>query len=336
MNMKDSIINYCKNIGLDTIGFTICREYRELVPLYELRKNKGLENSFEENDIEKRVNPFFHFPEGKSIVSIAFPYYFDVDYQYGKGFSIYTLGEDYHKVVMEYLNNICNFIIGLGGKAMAFSDSNPLPERYIAFLSGIGFIGKNNMLYTEKYGSYVFLGEIITDLKLTDENKEPPEVLLERLMKYEACGQCDLCLKTCPTKSININERNANICLSYITQKKDIEDKWFTLMGDRLFGCDSCQLCCPKNENIQFSCIDALQPKEYMLKYDINELIKIDKKSFLEKYKITSCGWRGKNILQRNALIYAYNNEIDTGKVEKINSPYIADYHNRLSHKKKL
>ena len=336
MDMRRSIIQYCNELGLDTIGFTACRVFEELIPIYELRKNKGLENHFEEKDIEKRVNPFFHFSEGKTIISIAFPYYFDVNYSHGKGFSIYTLGEDYHKVVMEYLNKVCASIESLGGKARAFVDSNPLPERYLAYLSGIGFIGRNNMLYTEKYGSYVFLGEIITDLELVQQSEASPSEQLEKLLRYESCGECNLCLEVCPTKSINSILKNSNICLSYITQKKDIEDKWFKLMGNRLFGCDSCQNCCPHNRSKHYSEIKELAPKEQMLNYDIEEIIRMDKKTFIEKYKPTSCGWRGKSILQRNALIYAYNNGTLPCEISGINSPYIADYYNRLSSGNKL
>ena len=103
-------------------------------------------------------------PGGKTIISIAFPYLYDKVYNENASFSKYTLGKDYHIVATQYLKKICKFIEDMGGRAMFFVDSNSLPERYIAQLSGVGFIGKNNALITEKYGSYVFLGEIITDL----------------------------------------------------------------------------------------------------------------------------------------------------------------------------
>lgn len=335
MNFKETIIEYCKTLNLDTVGFMKCRVFEELIPIYEQRKREGLENPFEEADIEKRVNPFFLLPEGKSIVSIAFPYYFDADYSPGKGFSIYTLGQDYHQVAGDYLARICSFIEGLGGKAKAFVDSNPLPERYIASLCGIGFIGKNNMLITEKYGSFVFLGEIITDIEL-GEDSEFGGVNLENLLIYERCGSCDRCLKSCPTKAISDKKRNPNICLSYITQKKDIEDKWFKVMGNRLFGCDSCQNCCPYNSGVRKSPLQELKPKNYMLHFDIEEVISVDKRTFQDKYKITSCGWRGKNVLQRNSLIYAKNNGIALERFSNINSPYVKDYYNRLLSKDKL
>lgn len=324
MSIKEEIIQFCKKHGLDAIGFSECRIFHELSPYFEERKKLGLENEFEEKNVDKRINPFLYMPEGKTIISIAFPYLYDLDFSSSACFSKYTLGRDYHIVTTEYMEKICNFIEGMGAKAMCFVDSNALPERYIACNSGVGFIGKNNTLITEKYGSYVFLGEIITDLII-----EPDKPLKQK------CGKCERCLNACPTNSIvkghiGINN-DANTCLSYITQKKDIEDSWFEKLNGRLFGCDTCQRVCPYNNEIEFSTIKELRPYEHMKRIDLKELMNIDNQLFKDKYKITSCGWRGKNILKRNAIINAIL--IEKGKIiaaEKDTSPYIRDYYYRL------
>ena len=163
--IKEEIVEFCNSIGIDTIGFIKCRRFNELVEFFEYRKKMKLENEFEEVDIEKRVNPQWYMKEGKTIISIAFPYLWPEN-NIENGFSKYTKGLDYHKVVKSYLDKICEFIKCKGGSAIPFVDSNTLPERYIAYLAGVGFIGRNNMIITKKYGSYVFLGEIITDLEL--------------------------------------------------------------------------------------------------------------------------------------------------------------------------
>jgi epoxyqueuosine reductase len=324
MDIKEEIIQFCRKNGLDTVGFSECRIFHELSPYFEKRKKLGLENEFEESDIDKRINPFLYMPGGKTIISIAFPYLYDLDFNQRTSFSKYTLGTDYHVITTEYMEKICRFIEGLGARAMCFVDSNSLPERYIACNSGLGFIGKNNTLITEKYGSYVFLGEIITDLII-----EPDKPLEQK------CGDCELCLKACPTSSIvkgrvGINN-NANICLSYITQKKDIEDSWFEKLNGRLFGCDTCQRVCPYNKEIEFSPIKEFKPYEHMKKIEVQELINIDNQLFKDKYKITSCGWRGKNILKRNAIINTILFQKDKiVAVEKDTSPYIRDYYYRL------
>ena len=324
MSIKEEIIQFCKENGLDAIGFSECRIFHELNPYFEKRKKLGLENEFEEQSVDKRINPFIYMPEGKTIISIAFPYLYDLDFEQHTHFSKYTLGRDYHVVTTEYMKKICKFIEGMGAKAMCFVDSNALPERYIACSSGVGFIGKNNTLITEKYGSYVFLGEIITNLII-----EPDKPLKQK------CGNCDMCLEACPTNAIvngqeGINN-DANICLSYITQKKDIEDSWFGKLNGRLFGCDTCQRACPYNKEVEFSAIKEFKPYEYMKSIDLQVLINIDNQLFKDKYRITSCGWRGKNIIKRNAIINAIL--IEKGKiitVEEDTSPYIRDYYYRL------
>lgn len=320
MSLKQEIIEFCSKIGIDTVGFSKCRILEESRAFFTERKSKGLENEFEEEDIEKRINPFLYMKEGKTIISIAFPYLYDKDLSGNIYFSKYTQGRDYHKVVEAYLKRISEFINTLGGKAICFVDSNSLPERYLAYQSGIGFIGKNGMLITKKYGSFVFLGEIITNLcieedKILDQN----------------CGDCTICLEECPTKAINKKNACPNICLSYITQKKHIEERWFNKLNGRMFGCDSCQRKCPYNKNIKLSTIKEFKPLEHMKDINLNELINIDNKVFKEKYQLTSCGWRGKNILQRNALInnYMINKELGI-RANEIKSPYIKEYYDKL------
>lgn len=317
LNYKISILEYCKSLGLNTVGFTKCRIFSELKTYYEDRKLRGLENEFEEKEIEKRINPFLYMAEGKTIISIAFPYLFDSDFKEVISFSKYTRGRDYHMVVSAYLKKVCEFIEGLGGKAIHFVDSNALPERYIAAQCGIGFVGKNNTVITEKYGSYVFLGEIITDLYIEEDT--PQE---------DKCGDCNICQNSCPTGAIK-EENIPNICLSYITQKKDIEDEWFLKLKGRIFGCDTCQKVCPRNKKISLTEIEEFKPFDFMEKVDLEELANINKKNFKEKYSQTSCGWRGKNVLQRNALIniITLNKELE---IKEISSPYVKNYYDRL------
>ncbi|MEY8001953.1 tRNA epoxyqueuosine(34) reductase QueG [Clostridium sp. Mt-5] len=324
MDYKEKILDYCHKIGLDTVGFTQCRIYTELKSYLCYRKENLLENEFEESDIKKRINYYEYMDGGKTIISIAFPYLFKKDDgQKNVKFSMYTRGKDYHKVVENYLRRVCGFIESLGGKVRYFVDSNFLPERYIAFQCGIGFIGKNNMLITDKYGSYVFLGEIITDIKM--ESDIPME---------SKCGSCRLCEIACPTGAL-IGHKNSNRCMSYITQKKDIDSKWFTKFQGRLFGCDTCQKACPYNSDVVYSSIEDFKPFDFMENVDLNEIVNIDKKMFIERYGNTSCGWRGKNIIQRNGII----NALILGKdvnMKNIRSAYVKNYYDRLLHILKL
>lgn len=322
---REKILEFCRSINLDTVGFVKMRKFTELEEVFLKRKKEKCENEFEEEDIEKRINPFLYMVDGKTIVTIAFPYSFGKDLE-DTGFSIYTRGMDYHRVVHFYLDKICEFIKECGYKAESFVDSNTLPERYIAYLGKVGFIGKNNMIITEKYGSYVFLGEIITDLDLNGEE----DSRIKELSEYKECGECSVCFKACPTKAINSFKRNTNICLSYLTQKKHLEDKEMKLLKGRVFGCDSCQLKCKFNENVQSGILSEFKPFTFMEKEDSEKLIEMTNGDFKETFKKTSCGWRGKNVLIRNGII---RKKLYTGEnIDhiKTDSPYIKDYINRL------
>ena len=324
MNLKEEIIEFCKELDLDTIGFIKMRKFEELRSNLENYKEKGFYNEFAEEDIEKRINPLVEYPWGKTIISIAFPYFHKGTYS-DNGFSVYTRGHDYHYVVNKYLNKIIEFISLKGGKAEAFCDSNLLPERYIAYLAGVGFVGKNNMIITKKYGSYVFLGEIITDLEIETDERNYLE-----LKEFNECGECTICLGKCPTKAIKENEKNSNICLSYITQRKNIEDKWFKALNGRIFGCDSCQMSCPYNKSIEYSKIEEFKPFEFMNSEDSDWIIELGNKEFKDTLKKTSCGWRGKNVLVRNAIIKKVTVKNESINIKKISSPYVQDYYNRL------
>ncbi len=333
MGVKDQIIKTCSSLGIDSIGFIKCRRFDELKNFYKDRKDLNLQNEFEEDDIEKRINPIQYLEEGKTIISIAFPY-LTSESNNNNGFSVYTKGMDYHYVVNKYLKIICEIIESHGGKAKSFVDSNSLPERYIAYLCGVGFIGKNNLLINKKYGSYIFLGEIITDLEIYDEDKGT----FEDLNLFKECGECKDCYVSCPTKAINSNKKNCNICLSYITQKKDLEDWEIEKLQGRMFGCDTCQLVCRYNIDKELSKIPEFMPFDFMINNNEEVIIAMGNGQFKESYKNTSCGWRGKNILKRNALIRSklYLKSNNFAQNQKFESPYLNEYINRLFQKTRI
>ncbi|MHC1720275.1 MAG: tRNA epoxyqueuosine(34) reductase QueG [Clostridiaceae bacterium] len=322
MDYKASIKDYCSSMGLEVTGFSKCRIYSELTSCLQERQDNYARNEFEEKDITKRINPLLYMEDGKTVVSIAFPYFHGMECNSGGKafFSKYTLGMDYHRALPEYLKKICDHIKSLGGKAEYFTDSNALPERYIAYQSGIGFMGKNNMLITKKYGSYVFLGEIITNLEI--ETDKPMEI---------GCGSCSICLDACPTDSLE--KKNPNVCLSYITQKKVLCDECLKQLDGRLFGCDTCQDVCPFNSKIEKSPLECFKPYEFMCDVSLEKLILMGNNEFKEKYKKTSSGWRGKGILQRNALINLFISNPNAKSIinaEALNSPKLRDIYNRL------
>ncbi|MGL4346373.1 MAG: tRNA epoxyqueuosine(34) reductase QueG [Cellulosilyticaceae bacterium] len=322
--MREELQQFCQSIGLDTIGFIPCREFDELTTFYNMRKEKGLQNEFEEQSVQKRISPRHYMPEAKTIISIAFPYNRGEDLE-DNGFSVYTKRSDYHRVVKKYLDQICEYIEQRGGKAVGFVDSNTLPERYIAYLAGIGFIGRNNMLITKTYGSYVFLGEVITDLEIACDEKR----CFDEIAHYAECGACQRCITACPTKSINKSRINPNRCVSYMTQKKELSDQEMRLLNGNIFGCDTCQLGCPYNEAAKPSSLpefDALPDMDE----EAHVYAGMNNQYFKDKISVTSCGWRGKNVIKRNAIMRLADEGQDIQQY-KGDSPYINHYIERLS-----
>lgn len=156
--------------------------------------------------------------------------------------SRYALGRDYHKLMRKRLQKLASKIsseIGDFGYRV-FVDSAPVLEKPLAEKAGLGWIGKHTNLINKKAGSWFFLGEIYTDLPLPVSNNSPES----------HCGTCQSCIEACPTKAIIAPyELDARRCISYLTIELDgaIPVEFRTAMGNRIYGCDDCQLYCPWN-----------------------------------------------------------------------------------------
>src|SRR5690606_17233232 len=152
--------------------------------------------------------------------------------------------------------------------AKVFADNNPLPETLIAHIARVGEIGRNHMLITKKYGSYVFLGDIVTDCEMETSARDYREI-----PGHGVCDNCTGCVIACPTKILGSELYNTRRCMSYITQDKNIEDADFDLFKGRLFGCDTCQLVCPLNRDAEVSFIEDFRPLDFMVSPDVRDLV---------------------------------------------------------------
>ena len=156
--------------------------------------------------------------------------------------SRYALGRDYHKLMRKRLQKLASKInaeIGDFGYRV-FVDSAPVLEKPLAEKAGLGWIGKHTNLINQKAGSWFFLGEIYTNLPLPTSNKAPES----------HCGSCQACIDICPTRAIIAPyQLDARRCISYLTIELDgaIPLEFRAAMGNRIYGCDDCQLCCPWN-----------------------------------------------------------------------------------------
>ena len=304
MNLKQFIINKSKELNIDIIGFTNCEPLDNLKDYLITRKAENKEVEFEEKDIEKRINPKLTFQGCKSIIVIAMSYNNDFnetpDYKLKGRLSKSSWGMDYHKVLQSKIENL---IIEIK-KEVDFShkyyiDTGPLIDRELAKRTGIGYYGKNSSIINDKYGSFIFIGYILTDLDIDISNEEIPN----------KCGDCNLCIKACPTGALEGDYKfNPKKCISYLTQTKEkIPYELRSKMGDKIYGCDTCQLACPKNKNIIIPNHEEFIPKITKGYMDIEEIFNISNKEFKKKYGNMSGAWRGKNILKRNGIIVLGN-----------------------------
>ncbi|MFC7440352.1 tRNA epoxyqueuosine(34) reductase QueG [Laceyella putida] len=301
--LKQKLMAKAKEIGIDKIGFTTADPFIELRERLKESQDKGYASGFEEPDIEKRVRPEHSLPEAKSIIAIALAYPSKLKNPprsepgaYRGIFCRASWGEDYHHVLREKLTLLAAYLQELVPKArtQVMVDTGALSDRAVAERAGIGWSGKNTSIITEEFGSWVYLGEMITDVYL------PPDT-----PATDGCGDCTICIDACPTGAIvQAGQLNAQACIAYLTQTKGfLAEAYRTKLGNRLYGCDTCQTVCPKNRKIHFDHQAAFQPDPEKVKPLLKPLLHMSNREFKEKYGQMSGSWRGKKPIQRNAII---------------------------------
>ncbi len=190
--------------------------------------------------------------------------------------SRYALGRDYHKMLRKRLQHLARHIeqrVGPFGYR-AFADSAPVLEKALAQKAGLGWIGKHTNLINDKGGSWFFLGELFTDLPLP---VDPPAI--------EHCGTCQACIDICPTRAIVAPyQLDARRCISYLTieLRGSIPEEFRPLIGNRIYGCDDCQLVCPWNRFAQASQESDFMPRHQLDSASLVTLFQWSEQEFLD------------------------------------------------------
>lgn len=302
-NLKQEIVDKAPSLGIDKIGFASADPFLALKDILRRRREQGKESGFEEPDIDKRVHPEIWFEEPRSIISIAVAYPSKLPdpprSEPGARRGILSRsawGEDYHRVLRRRLQSLEALIRERVPDARMESmvDTGVLVDRAVAERAGVGWIGKNCSIITPEYGSWVYLGEMVTNIPF-----EPDEPITEQ------CGDCTLCLDACPTGALEgPGDLNARKCISFLTQTKDIvPDEYKRKIGNRLYGCDTCQVVCPKNRGKNWTRHPELEPDPELAKPLLVPLLKMSNRQFKETFGASAAAWRGKKPLQRNAVI---------------------------------
>jgi epoxyqueuosine reductase len=232
--------------------------------------------------------------------------------------SFYTFGRDYHDVLK---NRIKQALDPLGVSYDLGVDNHPHNERLAATLAGLGFMGKNQLIINQDYGSYMFLGLVFLDIDI-----QKPFVLEVN----DSCGDCKICIDACPTNALYEGGYHVSKCMSHYNQTKRVLTDVEIEKNYALFGCDICQMVCPKNVNK-----GKVVHEEFLLSgkeaVSIIDLFTDSEKTFKEKYADMAYLWKGKTILMRNALMLLsrsqntkYNDLIEKS-IEKYTMPWYQD-----------
>lgn len=312
LTLQQQLVDYAAQIGVDKIGFTTATPFVDLKQKLKRQQQLNYQSGFEESNIELRTVPTLLLEEAESIIAIAIAYPSRMeDAPSGKKgerrgiFCRASWGTDYHTVLREKLRLIEAFLEEKvpGVKMRSMVDTGELSDRAVAERAGIGWSGKNCSIITPEFGSYVYLGEMITNIPF-----EPDEQMEDQ------CGECRLCIDVCPTGAIvQAGQLNSHKCVAFQTQTKGfLPDEFREKIGNRIYGCDTCQTVCPKNKGKKNWLHEAFKPEPELAKPLLKPLLQISNKEFKTQFGYMSGSWRGKKPIQRNAIIaLAHFKEVD-------------------------
>ncbi len=314
MEIKAEIQKLAQEIGISKIGFTTADDFDYLEKSLISAKEENRNSGFEHKNIEERIKPRLSLASAKTIISIAvaYPHKLPVEpektgYKRGK-ITPNSWGTDYHYVLQDKLDKLARGIESLTEdfEYKGMVDTGALVDTAVARRAGIGFIGKNGLVISKEFGSYMYLGELITNLEI--EPDQPVDY---------GCGDCTRCLDACPTSClIGDGTMDAKRCLSFQTQDKGMMDLEFRKkIKTVIYGCDICQISCPYNKGIENPLASDIDPD--LAKPELIPFLELSNKGFKEKFGQIAASWRGKNILQRNAII-ALANGHDRSAVVKL------------------
>jgi epoxyqueuosine reductase len=309
MTLEQKIKEYAISLGFDLVGITdaspIDPQQAEIFKEW-LASGFAAEMDYMRRNFDKRTNPATLFENAASVIVVGLNYKpapekLPNSSKPAGRVSVYACYEDYHSFIKDRLQALADFLKSIiNNQSSIFNykfcvDSIPLAERALALRAGLGFIGKNHMLINPQFGPQIFLGEIITTLKLQ------PDTPLNT-----NCSNCDKCIKACPTGALRPDGRfDASKCISYLTieHKGQIPSPLATEIGDRLFGCDECVLACPYQHQSPASSNEQFKFRPGMQSLDLNWILSLSQSEFNAFFADSPVHRLGLARLQRNARI---------------------------------
>jgi epoxyqueuosine reductase len=259
--------------------------------------------------LERRRHPRAMWAEARSAIMLGLNYgpthdpLAVLDQPDRGAISVYAQGDDYHEVIKPRLKALGRWLQNeAGGELKVFVDTAPLLEKPLAERAGAGWQGKHTNLVSRDYGSWLFLGSILTTLDLVPDAPEPM-----------ACGTCRACLDVCPTNAFPAPfELDARRCISYqtIELKGPVPREFRAALGNRIYGCDDCLAVCPWNKFARTAAEQKVAAREALTAPSLADLSRLDDPTFRDLFRKTPVKRIGRDRFMRNVL-YAIGNSGD-------------------------
>ncbi len=298
-----------------SVGFDVCRITSARLPdttgnrLTEtIAKKRHGTMQWMETTAERRKSPEAMWVNAQSAILLGMNYGPDSDPLTNlsqadrANISVYARNRDYHDLIKGKLKTLAGWIASrLGAEVKVFVDTAPLMEKPLAERSGIGWQGKHTNLVSRDFGSWLFLGSILTDAVLVADNRES-----------DHCGTCRACLDVCPTDAFPAPyQLDARKCISYLTIEHagSIPREFRQPMGNRIYGCDDCLAVCPWNKYAKNASEAKLIARDDLEAPSLAELAKLDDAAFRKMFSGSPIKRIGRNRFMRNVLIAIGNSQ---------------------------
>ena len=294
--MNDILKKY-DDIDYRIMDIESCREsYDEFLKKLKEKRSLGEGNEYEieGEGLDEISNKYGFYPRTAIVLFVPFMTEDKARVSDGANLSSHAFSRDYHMIVKKILNEIVDDIKARYHEAefLIQCDNGPLNERFFAYASGLGKTGMNSMIINDIFGSYGFIGLIITDISSK-----------EHITESLQCIKCNRCIRQCPSGAISSDGVDFSRCISYLTQKKTINSFEETLLKkqNKVFGCDVCQDVCPENKNKKYSNIEDFS-RDLLYNIELGEIYDISNREFRRKFSDRNFSWKGKNIIVRNIM----------------------------------
>ena len=267
-NLKKEIVSYAKEIGLELIGFTTTAPYDRFLDELDQRKEHYQERyAYRIEGWQTMAQPLKILPDAKSVLVMGF-YYLTEESEpenyCGKMGRIVNYG---HLGILKRTRLMRSFLQKKGFKAVIGAH-----RKEAAVRAGLGSIGKHNLVMNEEFGSWVAYQSIVTTAELEADKPSTDDI----------CGDCELCLKACPTSALYEPRRlDPRKCVTYMLTLRDVSEEYFSAFDNYILGCDACQEACPKNKNLKpKSNVESLLPDSMGMYPPLTNLLRMSEESF--------------------------------------------------------